>query len=161
MPASVPFFRDLSALGFQIVRKGLGHRHRTNRVALPGRDQNPTRLRRRRRFRLEGNERMHEGGRIEEIGKFDQDIGKDIRAIGKAEPDNLACLMRIAVRRNEIGHAAGRPVEVVKIIDAFGLAAEERAAPCSETSPRGEITLALGKSREAKSKNWFSSPPVP
>ena len=45
-----------------------------------------------------------------------------------------------------------KPIKVLK---------KKRAAPNSETSPRGETIVASGTRSAPNSKNWFSSPPVP
>jgi len=58
-----------------------------------------------------------------------------------------------------LGFSNGANILANVMIERPGL--KKRAAPCPATSPRGEMIVAPGTSRLAKSKNWFSSPPVP
>ena len=112
MPARMPYRLHGSTLRLKVLFQRLGQRHRADRIALTRRDQHPARGFGRGNLRLERDERMHQHCGIEKPGLFDQHIGENICAIGKAETDDRTGLILLPVGLDEIRKLPGGPSKI-------------------------------------------------
>lgn len=125
MPARMPEqFRPGAGI-LQVRDEALRQARRTDRIRPARSHKHAGSKRRSADLWLEGNERVHQRGRLEQCGIGENDTRQNVRAVGITETHHRTWALLCDMRAHEVFHLLRGAREIVHIVNAFVVAPEK------------------------------------